>query len=259
LPPEFDDGTAVSGPDAGTRHPPTVLAPPVPEPRAAGRGLWWKVVAGAAAVGVGVGYGVLRLAGEDGSHGARTTTASASPSTASPSTDGPAPSDTASASTSASATESALPAGYRLVTDPAGFSLAVPDGWKRSERTAGVFYTTDDDRNLLQVFVVTESDYTPYEAVRTSSENLRRQPGYEEVDLEETGVPDGASPAVGEDAARLVYAYDSEKLGERKQGIEYAFTADDGTKYAVVVAGPAADWPAQQDRIDTALAHFATG
>ena len=119
----------------------------------------------------------------------------------------------------------------------------MPDGWERSERDTGVFYATKGDRNLLQIFVITEGDLTPYEAVRQSSKNLgSQQPGYEEVSLDRGAAPEGASPAVGEDTARLVYAYDSEKLGTRKQGVEYAFTAADGKKYALVAAGPLDDW-----------------
>ncbi|MEV6740781.1 hypothetical protein AB0N14_29080 [Streptomyces sp. NPDC051104] len=47
----------------------------------------------------------------------------------------------------------------------------------------------------------------------------------------------GTSGAVGDDVARLVYAYDSETQGERRQAVEYAFTADNGKLYAVLAAG----------------------
>jgi hypothetical protein len=199
-------------------------------------------VAGAVVLGVGAGYGVLKLTGDGDDGSDRTRTAATAPAGG----DGaPMDADTGagapaseSASASPSATESALPTGFREVTDPAGFSLAVPDGWKRSERDAGVFYATDGDRNLLQIFVVTEPELTPYEAVAQSSKNLgAQQPGYEEISLDRAAAPDDASPAVGDDAARLVYAYDSEKLGTRKQGVEYVFTADNGAKYALAHHG----------------------
>lgn len=247
---------------------PTVPAPPVPPAGAGGgRALWWKVVAGAVVLGVGAGYGVLKLTGGDSDDGSdRTRTAATAPAggdgapmDADTGAGGPA-SGSASVSPSPSATESALPTGYREVTDPAGFSLAVPDGWKRSERDAGVFYATDDDRNLLQIFVVTEPELTPYEAVAQSSKNLgAQQPGYEEISLDRTAAPDDAAPAVGDDAARLVYAYDSEKLGTRKQCVEYVFTADNGKKYAVVAAGPQDDWSLTEQTARVALAHMTTG
>lgn len=243
---------------------PTVPAPPVPA-AGGGRALWWKVVAAAVVLGLGAGYGVLKLMGEDDGDGHdRAPTAATAP----PSEDGvPMDGDTgagapSSESASPSPSESAgtLPAGYHQVEDPAGYALAVPDGWERSERDTGVFYATKGDRNLLQIFVITEGDLTPYEAVRQSSKNLGgQQPGYEEVSLDRGAAPEGASPAVGEDTARLVYAYDSEKLGTRKQGVEYAFTAADGKKYALVAAGPLDDWAMTRESAETALAHWATG
>ena len=254
-PPAYD-------PDAGWHPPTTLTAPPTTQPPHAGHPLWWKaaVAAAAAVVGAGTAFAVVKLTGADGSDATRTS-ATASPHGRSPAPTGQptgaTPTDgTAEASPSASA--SALPEGYRTVDDPSGFSLAVPDGWQRSERPTGVFYTTGGDHRLLQVFVVTEPGMTPYEAVQKSSENLGTQPAYKEIGLEQSGPPAGASAAVGSDTARLVYAYDSEKLGERRQVVEYAFTADDGKEYAVLAAGPAAEWPQAQKDADTALAAFAT-
>ncbi|MFI1162337.1 hypothetical protein ACH4UM_01700 [Streptomyces sp. NPDC020801] len=275
VPAEFAGPPAASEPDAGWRAP-TVPVAPAPEYREAGRGeagrgdagrgLWWKVAVVSAVVGVGVAVGVVKLGGGSGSDASRTS-ASTSPSTGAAATAQP-PSGTATptdggaagatASASASSSASAAPAGYHTVADPAGFTIAVPDGWQRSERSTGVFYATDGDRRLLQIFVVTEAGMTPYEAVRQSSANLSRQPAYEEISLDGAAAPSGASSAVGKDAARLVYAYDSEKLGERRQVVEYAFTADDGKKYAVLAAGPATDWPAPKADADTALRSFAT-
>ncbi|MFK4144267.1 hypothetical protein [Streptomyces sp. NPDC004065] len=224
------------------------------------------MAAAAAVVGAGAAAGVLQLTGGDDSDTARTA------ATARPGTSAPAPSppatdgapgggaggDGTGGQASGSPSASAPPEGYRVVADPAGFTLAVPDGWQRSERATGVFYSTDGDHRLLQVFVVTEAGMTPYEAVRQSSANLSRQPAYEEISLDEAASPDGVSSEVGGDAARLVYAYDSDKLGERRQVVEYAFTAGDGRKYAVLAAGPAAEWPRAQRDADTALAFFTT-
>jgi len=247
---------------------PTVPSP-VPPPGGGGRALRRKALTAAAALVVllGGGYGVHRLTGGDDGSDRTRTAATAPPSEDGVPTDedsgvggGPA-SDSASTSSSPSpsGTEGALPAGYQQVDDPAGYSLAVPDGWERTERDSGVFYATDGDRNLLQIFVVTEPGLTPYEAVRQSSKNLgAQQPGYEEISLDRGAAPEDASPAVGDDAARLVYAYDSEKLGTRKQCAEYAFTADDGKKYAMVAAGPQDDWPATEETARVALAHLST-
>ncbi|MFI9600454.1 hypothetical protein ACWEQ7_15590 [Streptomyces sp. NPDC004069] len=262
-PAEFAGPPAVPGPDAGWQ-PPTVLGPSVPQRRNPERALWWKVAAGAAVVGIVVAFGVLKLTGGDGSDAARTEAsppptagvpgADRSPATGSAAPDESSPDDTATATSA----PTVPPDGYHVVDDPAGFTIAVPDGWQRSERPNGIFYATDDDHRLLQVFVITEAGMTPYEAVLASSENLAGQPAYEEISVDQVGAPAGASSAVGDDAARLVYAYDSDKLGERRQAVEYAFTADDGKKYAVLAACPATDWPAAQQDADTVLSTFAT-
>jgi hypothetical protein len=151
-----------------------------------------------------------------------------------------------------------VPEGFRLADDPAGFTLAVPEDWTREEREEGVFYTPGDDSSLIQVFEVTEPGITPLESLEAASGQLSTLPGYEEVSLTETGPLDGASDAVGTDVAELVYAYDSEEFGFRKQVLDCVFTADDGTMYAVLVAGPADEWPVQETRLAAALDHFAT-
>ncbi|MGW1544481.1 hypothetical protein ACWCPM_30380 [Streptomyces sp. NPDC002309] len=236
-----------------------MLAPQAPQLFGNRRALWWKVAAGVAVVGVGAAFTVVKLTGGDGPVTARATaspspTASGSASS-NPATGGSSPGDSASASAEASVP----PEGYRSVDDPNGFSMAVPEGWQRSDRSSGIFYATDGDRRLLQVFVVTEAGMSAYDAVSKSSENLAgQQPGYEEVSLDRAPDSGGASGAVGDDVARLVYAYDSEKQGERRQVVEYAFTADNGKLYAVLAAGPAAQWPQQQRDVDTALKFFAT-
>lgn len=268
----------ISEPTSGLIPEPTFYMtsePALPPPTTPSGGGGWarqrRTVTAAVALVVlaGAGYGTYRLTAGDGHDGSdRAGTAATAP----PSEDG-APtgedlgvgggpttdSGATSASPSPSGTEEELPAGYLQVDDPAGYSLAVPEGWERTDRDSGVFYATADDRNLLQIFVVTEPELTPYEAVRQSSKNLgAQQPGYEEVSLDRDAAPDDASPAVGDDAARLVYAYDSEKLGTRKKCVEYAFTADDGKKYAMVAAGPEDDWSTTEETARVALAHLST-
>ncbi|MGW2707277.1 hypothetical protein [Streptomyces sp. NPDC001340] len=255
-----DSAGQAGGPDVRWQEA-TVLAPQAPQPSGNWRALWWKIAVGAAVVGVGAAFAVVKLTSGDGP---ATVRATASPSSvasglasSNPATDGSSPGDSASASASAEA--SLPPEGYHSVDDPDGFSTAVPDGWQRSDRPSGIFYTTDGDRRLLQVFVVTEVGMSAYDAVSKSSENLAsQQPGYKEVSLQRAPDMGGASGAVGDDMARLVYAYNSEKQGERRQVVEYAFTADNGKLYAVLAAGPAAQWPQQQRDVDTALKFFAT-
>ncbi|WP_353944271.1 hypothetical protein ABII15_23535 [Streptomyces sp. HUAS MG91] len=208
------------------------------------------VIAGAAVLGAAVATTVV-LAGRGDDPGpdpkpTRATAAASSPTPTTTLAPGPTPSPS-----------DALPSGYREVADAAGFTLAVPDDWSRTESEQGVFYTSSDQASLIQVFTIEEPDSTPLASLRTASKTLSStNPGYEEVSLERTSAPDGASDAVTDDAAELVYAYDSEKLAARRKVVDFSFTARDGTQYAVLVAGPDDDWPAQRDRLATVLSRF---
>jgi hypothetical protein len=215
---------------------------------------WWTAGAGALAAAVVVTLVTVQLtSGSQNSHddksGQGTVVPSGSPSTDHITTASVSPS--ATDPPSADATD--VPAGYRVVHDPAGFTIAVPDGWQRDERTNGVFYTIDGDRDLLQIYQVTEPDGTPYTALQAASKERSSQPGYEQLSLQEV-TPSATAP--GQDAAELVYAYDNKPLNQRRQVVDYAFTAPNGTQYAVLVAGSADEWPLQKNRLSVALARF---
>ncbi|KAA6214437.1 hypothetical protein CP973_35670 [Streptomyces albofaciens JCM 4342] len=249
---------------AATNPPPYPLptAPPSASPPATRPRTWSTPVAVGAAVAVvaaGFGGGWLLWGGDDTTvrSDARTSAsptaptpdrggATAPPGVPSGATDTPPYGSTASGSPSG-----ALPSGYRLARDSAGFSIAVPQGWQRTERKDGVFYTAPDERYLLQVFEITEPDITPREALQATSRDLAGKPGYVQMSLgpvTDIGLSTGAT--------ELVYAYDSEKLGVRARVTDRAFTVPDGRQFAVLVLGPDADWPAQARIQQTALQHF---
>ncbi|MGW6394568.1 hypothetical protein ACWFR1_29595 [Streptomyces sp. NPDC055103] len=173
-----------------------------------------------------------------------------SPSGSASSSDASSPSGSASTQP----TDGVPPPGYGVQKDLKGFTVAVPDGWHRTESDQGVFYNAPDGKSLLQVYVVTEPGMTPYEALRGASDDGRaNKPGYEEVSLDRvTGEPD--APA---DAVELVYAYDRE--GGRRKVVDRAFTAADGNHYAILSAGPEADWPKQREVLRVALEFFRPG
>ncbi|MFC9299541.1 hypothetical protein ACFTWH_34805 [Streptomyces sp. NPDC057011] len=169
--------------------------------------------------------------------GAPTKSASKSPS--------PSPSTSTSASPGASG-------GHRTLTDPKGFTIAVPDGWNREESGAGVFYRSPDRTALIQVFRVAEPELSPLDAVQGASTDLRaRTPNYTEVRVGEV--------SGGSGAAELVYEYDSAESNGRRRGVERVLFAQDGNKWAVLVAGPAAEWSRTQEHLAAALADFRPG
>lgn len=121
-------------PGRGPVTDPTPPLTPSPPPAASagasptGRRSRGRVLAGALlalAVGGGVTAAVLTANGPDGGAGA-----AAQPSTPTPPPATPSPTPT----------PSAVPAGFRTVTDPSGFSVVLPDGYDRSVDPPRIFY-----------------------------------------------------------------------------------------------------------------------
>lgn len=166
------------------------------------------------------------------------------------------PEPTGTPTPSATATRSPSPTGtggsdtaHETVSDPEGFTIAVPSGWLREDGTAGVFYRSPDRAALVQIFQVSEPGLTPLAAVQGASTYLRAQTtGYQEIRV---GAAQGA-PEGGE----LVYEYDSAESHGRRRGVERVFVAQDGKKWAVLTAGPAGEWTLTQAHHKAALAAF---
>ncbi|MFI1199085.1 hypothetical protein ACH4VR_06415 [Streptomyces sp. NPDC020883] len=241
----------------GTAAPPYAPGPPpatvpdtagLPVPAAdTGRRTRILIAAAVAAVVVAGAGGAYALWGR-GPHVSpiRPTASASGTATAAPSG---AAAPTASPTADASAT--AVPGGSHLVHDEKGFTLAVPDGWRRELRSTGVFYTSPDGRSLLQIFQITEPDLTPRQALEQASKGLAGNPGYKELGLEPRQGPPGPS------GAQLTYAYDSDRLGVRVRAVDCAFTVPDGRQFAVLALGPDADWPRQAEVQRIALESFA--
>ncbi|WFB08962.1 hypothetical protein LRS74_19385 [Streptomyces sp. LX-29] len=164
-----------------------------------------------------------------------------------PSTDWPTP--TTDEPTPELGAESEAPSGYTRVEDPAGFTVDVPVGWQRTSRSDGIFYTSPDERRLVQIFTLEEPEGTPYESLEATESHLAQtmaDSGYRRLGLRMLGAGD---------AAELQYAYDHARFGARRV-IDRAFTGPDGVQYAVLVAGPASSWPEQETIQETALNAF---
>ncbi|WP_424212183.1 hypothetical protein ACN20G_08800 [Streptomyces sp. BI20] len=140
----------------------------------------------------------------------------------------------------------------RRVVDPAGFTLVVPADWRRVVRGQGVFWVNADESELIQVFRVTEPGLTPAAAVRHSSGVLARgNAGYRELSA---GPVPGADPGA---AAELVYRYDRPTGHGPRRAVERVLRVPgDAALWAVLTAGPEADWPATRARHEAAVSTF---
>ncbi|MDG4866121.1 serine/threonine protein kinase, partial [Streptomyces sp. T-3] len=79
------------------------------------------------------------------------------------------------------------PAGYRMVDDPAGFSLAVPDGYRRELRAPRVFYMSPGDVIRLGVREKKPERGGPAaELRRAHAEGPDSNPGYRDGKVTET-------------------------------------------------------------------------
>ncbi|QKV97784.1 serine/arginine repetitive matrix protein 2 [Streptomyces sp. NA02950] len=140
------------------------------------------------------------------------------------------------------------PAGYSTQSDPAGFHLAVPDGWRRTAEGPSVYYTSPDDSTTIQVFELHGPEATPYESAREAERLASHHRGYEQVTLAPLGT-------AAMDPAQLEYTYDSKSDGHRRI-MDRRFAAPSGTMYAVLVIGPSGDRASEQEVHETALDTF---
>lgn len=179
--------------------------------------------------------------------------ASGSSDSAPPEAD-PTPSPTSVPTTSPTASATAPPAaptvpgGYRMVSDSAGFSFAVPVQWDReSEKNHQITYAGPTGRAELKVGVIRNAPYTSYENFR----NLERiadanQKNYRRLQL-------GANTFQGLQGAIWEYTYEDKQSGETIHAIDQSYIADDGTEYAIYTTERDRYWSDARQIFDTAL------
>ncbi|GGU60432.1 hypothetical protein [Streptomyces lavendofoliae] len=141
-----------------------------------------------------------------------------------------------------------VPEGYRMVADPAGFSLAVPSVWDRvKEEPAGqVTYAGSTGMSHLLVGVVHAAPYTSLENLTALEANSRkRNPGYQRLRLE-------ANTFQGRPGAIWEYTY-TDKGGRRIHAVDQSYIAEDGTEYAVYFTVQDDSWDVARETFDVAL------
>ncbi|WP_328300405.1 hypothetical protein OG389_23415 [Streptomyces sp. NBC_00435] len=240
---------------------PQPVHPVPPQPARSGERWLTPTTAGVAVAALVLGAGAVWFVARDTGEQAvpESTASSVQPSGDGPGTPSAAGSPTGTSSVQPGASPTLGPstspgpsgsaAGHDTVRDAKGFTVAVPTGWVREDGATGVFYRSPDRAALIQIFQVSEPELTPLGAVRGASAYLRAQTtGYQEIRI---GPVQGAT-----EAGELVYEYDSAESRGRRRGVERVFFAQDGRKWAVLTAGPAAEWTLTQEHHTAALTAF---
>ncbi|MER5360215.1 zinc-ribbon domain-containing protein [Streptomyces sp. NPDC002785] len=265
-PPHYPHTMQLGAAPAPAPIPAPIAAPAPPAPLTDTRKrtalIWTGTLVAALLVGGGATAGVLTLtngrsgvgpAEDDKPAASRNNQAPAAdpsqeqtPSDSAAPSDSPAPSDSASASASPSAPT--VPEGYRLVSDTAGFSFAVPTYWDRqSEKNHQIIYAGLTGRAQLKVGVIRNAPYTSYENFRTLERTAdANQKNYRRLQL-------SANTFQGRQGAIWEYTYEDRDSGETIHAIDQSHIADDGTEYAVYTTERDAYWPGARQIFDTAV------
>ncbi|MCB5165891.1 protein kinase [Streptomyces bambusae] len=185
----------------------------------------------AALVGGGIAFGFLKYYGngdgKDGGDGGRTA---------------------AGGSTGRAA--GAVPAGWRQVQDPAGFSLWLPDGWQRRTDKGQIDYTPDDGRHRLRISVDRTPDFpTPYAHLLDVEKSVRKRlPQYERRALNANTFRGLSEAGIWE----FTWTEKKDFPGKRR-AVDQMYVSSGGTEYAIYMTGPAADWDTTRAQFDTVL------
>lgn len=145
------------------------------------------------------------------------------------------------------------PAGYRLVRDAAGFSLAVPDNYARTVEPPQVFYVSPGGAFRLGVREGKPVEGGPGEALRDAHEQgPRTHPGYRSAGTEPT-VHDGRP------AARWEYTWDGAGDGWGPRRMVDVAWEEGGRMYEAWVSSPVGRASEGRRHLDTALDTFVRG
>lgn len=215
--------------------PPTLA----PAPSAPGRGRWRTAVLAALLAGLVAGgavFAAMNYVGGDreGNDGGRTTSTGPGPA---PSTPGPA---------------TDVPAGWHRVDDPEGFSLLVPDGWKRQTEGDQIDYTPDNGNHRIRISIDRNPDFeNPYMHALDLERVLERRMDYSRIKLGQVTYRDQVRSCQWE----FTWTEKKDFPGPR-HAIDLMYYEDDGTEYALYMSSPESSWEKTREQFDIVLQHW---
>lgn len=146
--------------------------------------------------------------------------------------------------------EETPPAGWRKVVDKQGFSLFVPDGWKRREDGTQIDYTGDGGKHFIRIAMDRKPPFRdPYAHLLDLEKQVQKRSDY----VRQTLHPNTFRGQVK--AALWEFGW-TERTGAftgPRQAIEQMYYAPDGTEYAVYMSGPVSDWDTTRSQFDVVL------
>ncbi|PSM44182.1 serine/threonine protein kinase [Streptomyces dioscori] len=145
-----------------------------------------------------------------------------------------------------------VPAGWERVDDPEGFSLVLPEGWKRQVEGTQVDYTPDAGEHFVRIAVDDSPDFdNPYRHLVDLEQQISgRLSEYQRVGLESNTFRD--RPGALWDFTWTALGKDTEFPGPRR-AIEQAYLGRDGVEYVIYMSAPADDWGTAREQFDTVL------
>ncbi|GAA3088272.1 serine/threonine-protein kinase [Streptomyces goshikiensis] len=203
----------------------------------------------AALIGGGGVFGVLKLTGDSGDGGSGGTGQGSSGSDKNASAPDRADGSAGQGGAAGQGEEATPPTGWKKVTDPAGFTLFVPDGWKRQMDGDQIDYTPDGGKHFIRIAVDETADYdNPYTHMLEMEKELKKRSDYKRYDLHGNSFRDTTRAALWD----FGWTEKGAQAGARR-AIEQMYMTPDNTEYAVYMSGPAADWSKTREQFDTVL------
>ena len=229
--------------------------------RPSGRSVLVGAVLVAALAGAGVSAAALLMhPGDDGGRRPQSTataTATVSGKSTATATATATASGTATASVPSAAGPSrssrTAPSGYRLAHDPRGFSLAVPDGFTRTEQKERVFYLSSGETFRLGVKVIDPQPGGPLAVMeRADANGASSNPGYRDGRVTETVHAQQA-------AALWEFTWDGFSAAEGPRHTYDLCWEEGGRMYDVWVSAPVGKVREAKEYFDVALDTFVAG
>ncbi|MFF7297358.1 protein kinase [Streptomyces sp. NPDC008265] len=142
------------------------------------------------------------------------------------------------------------PAGYRTVQDPAGFSLAVPEGFTRRAEGPRIFYLSPGETFRIGIKVTEPESGGPLAVhQRAHARGATNNPGYRNASV-------AAATHNGRDAALWLFTWDGFSAAEGPRHTRDLCWEEDGRLYDVWVSAPVAQAEEARGYLDTALRTF---